>query len=205
MAGTPSPRTLSGEILPLEGQGGGRGAFAGEIEDAVFETVRPERRASSDAPHPHVPSGMDMLAASRSPASVRKAGQPAGPAFWLAGAALALAAFWFSGGHAVATDWIGAAQEPVRLASLDSRILRDGRRPVLLVDGTLRNATGDAAELPRLTVNVTDGEGRLTRYRLGKIDGRIDAHGSWRFSSRLEAPRSGVSAVTVTVGTETSG
>ena len=34
MAGTPSPRTLSGEILPLEGQAGGRGAFAGEIEDA---------------------------------------------------------------------------------------------------------------------------------------------------------------------------
>ena len=102
-------------------------------------------------------------------------------------------------------DRIVAAQEPVRLASLDSRILRDGRRPVLLVDGTLRNASGDAAELPRLTVNVTDGEGRLTRYRLGKIGGRIDAHGSWRFSSRLEAPRSGVSAVTVTVGTETSG
>ena len=204
MARTPSPRTLSGEILPLEGQGGCRGAFAGEIEDVVFETVRPER-AAGDTPHPHIPGGMDMLAASPSPASVRKTGQPAGPAFWLAGAALALAAFWFSGGHAVATGWIGAAQEPVRLASLDSRILRDGRRPVLLVDGTLRNATGESAGLPLLTVNVTDGDGRLTRYRLGKIDGRIDAHGSWRFSSRLEAPRSGVSAVTVTVGTETSG
>lgn len=201
----PTPGTLTGEILPLEGQGGvNSGVFAGDVEDAVFETVRPERRASGGT-RPHVPGGLDMLAASPRVSPLRQAGEPAGPAFWLAGAALALAAFWFSGGHAVATGWIGAAQEPVRLASLDTRILRDGGRPVLLVDGTLRNATGDAAGLPRLTVNVTDGDGRLTRYRLGKIDGRIDAHGSWRFSSRLEAPRSGVSAVTVTVGTETSG
>ena len=192
---------LSGEIVTGPRQGSLRPTRADEVEDAVFETVRQVR--TSAVP---MSSGMDLFGAVPGRIAARAPSAPAGIGFWCAGVALAVAAFWFAGGHTLASGWSGAAAEaPVRVAALTTQVLHRGGRPLLLVDGTLENVAADAAPLPALTVNVTDGEGRVTRYRLGRIDGRIDAHGTWRFSSRLEAPRSGVSTVTVTVGRETSG
>jgi hypothetical protein len=96
------------------------------------------------------------------------------------------------------------SEPTVRVAALTTQVLHQGGKPLLLVDGTLENAASEATPLPPLSVNVIDGQGRVTRHHLGQIDGRIAANGKWRFSSRLEAPRSGVSAVTVTVSREPS-
>lgn len=181
---------------------------ASEVEDAVFETVREKRPAAAvSSGVVATPSGLAILGTvARDEAPARQPAASAGIGFWCVGAGLALAAFWFAGGHALATRWSdGDDASPVRLASLSSEVLHGGKYPLLMVDGSLQNASGAPAVLPPLTVNITDGDGRITRYRLGRIDGRIAAHGSWRFSSRLEAPRSGVSSVTVTVGRETSG
>lgn len=176
-----------------------------DVVDAAFETVR-EVRGPAAAPAQAMRSGMDLLTVAPGRQAAPPPPSSAGLGFWCAGVALALAAFWFAGGHALASRWIGAgADAPVRVAALTARMLHQGGNPLLLLDGTLENAAAGPAPLPSLTINVIDGEGRLTRYPLGKIDGRIAAHCTWRFSSRLEAPRSGVSTVTVTVGGEVPG
>lgn len=195
---------LSGEIMtgPASPRAGARAGA--DAVDADFVTLSPRsERAATSIPQAPVPvrPGMDLLRADVEPARPTQRWQPAGAGFWLGGATAAALAFWVAGGHAVLRqDEIEAS--PLKVAALMTRIEDHSGRQSLLIDGELRNPSERTEALPKLTINVTTGDGRTTRYSLG-VEGRsVEALGTWRFSSRLEAPESGVRSVFVTLGRE---
>ena len=210
MAEDRTARPVSGEIMA------GLGTSAAldprepviDIVDADYE-VLPRLSAAPEAP-PSSPSrssatpsieGMDML---RKPeAAVER--QPAsrgGPLFWIAGVSAALAAFWVSGGHALVrqSPFWNAAQPAAAFSISDirSRIDASGPKPVLFVDGEAANDGARAEQMPPLEIRVTGNDSQVTRYTLG-TSGRSLAPGErFGFSSRLDVPRNGVRAVSVT-------
>jgi hypothetical protein len=143
---------------------------------------------------------MDMLRRAE-PQVSRRRGLPGGPAFWTAGISLALVAFWVCGGHMLVRQASALAQHgeeaALSISGVTSRVDSSGPKSVLIVDGEAGNDGVAAAALPPLAVNVTGNDGRITRYRLG-TSGRPLAPGErFAFSSRVEVPRNGVTAVSV--------
>ena len=71
---------------------------------------------------------------------------------------------------------------------------------MLFVDGEAAN-DGPAAELlPPLEIVVAASDGSTTRYRLGTNGRRLAPGETFAFSSRLDAPKSGVKTVSVMFG-----
>ncbi len=209
-------RRVSGEIMtaPAPGLAGGASRPAGEVLDADFEELtrpvdkeraQPAARSFQPGGDGPAPEGMAMLRKDAAPPPHRPAGR-GGPIFWGAGLGLALAAFWASGGHALVRGLPLFAQHDaataltisaLTISGVTSRVDGSGPRAVLMVDGEAGNDGAATTPLPPLDIAVTDNAGRITRYRLG-TSGRALAPGErFAFSSRLEVPRNGVTAVSV--------
>ncbi len=203
-------RPVSGEIMSegaarvagprKEGprMGAGRG---GDVSDAQYETVPPTGSGAparfADAGVPA--AGMEFL---KSRAAEAKGGtRPGGVFFWVFGLVAVALAFWFSGGHAlVVRDGqapAAAAGGPLHIADVQSRVERRDGRSVLFVDGRAENRGGAALKLPPIEIAVTANEGGVTRYRLATRDTELKPGDRYSFSSRLEAPESGVKTVSV--------
>lgn len=189
-------RPVSGEILggPLTAS-----RRPADAVDAVYETVPGEAAASPQpkaAPVPH--AGLSVLAGS--------AGEPAlqrgGPAFWTAGLLAVLAAFWFSGGHALfrfeAPLAAFDAAPAFDVLELKSRVEWVNGRSVLLVDGAIQNTGMKPADAPGVVLNIESGTGETTRYALGLGRNVLEPGDTASFSSRLDAPGDGVRKVFVT-------
>lgn len=219
---------LSGEIMAGRAapRGGGRWNVAPDvIVDADFETVarvgrrethsarvetvappevRPalgQERASTPVSSAADLRGMNVLRGGDLPATPGPS-RRGGAGFWLAGLSLAAAAFWFSGGHSLARHaaaLAGGPAEPYRVTSLVSRIETVGAAQMLFVEGEVASASAGDRRAPDLTIQVTAADGGIARYKLGTATQAAAGQASWRFSSRLEAPRSGVRSVSVTV------
>lgn len=199
---------LSGEIMSEDASPEVRfRAGRDAVVDAEFETL-PRQQLAMPAPPVAATAGlqgMTMLRGGRQMRDTVGSGR-GGAGFWIVGLGLVAAAFWFSGGHTLARQDLPAAvavaDTAIRVSSLTSRVEETAGRPQLLVDGALDNPSTQPAPPPGIVISVTAGDGTVTRYRLGKGGSPIDGGGTWRFSSRLEAPRSGVKSVSVTVDAE---
>jgi hypothetical protein len=211
MADGSKPRAFSGEIMTDPPKGSAGGTPAGDIIDAEYITLttasqRGEakpREPASPVPPPAAPpmAGMDML---RRQAEAVQPRRPArgGPFFWAAGIGLAAAAFWVSGGHALVRGVpfmaLEAPHGALSISGVTSRVDASGPNPLLFVDGETANDGSDVAHLLPIEIAVTGNDGRITRYRLG-TSGRAMAPGeTFAFSSRLDVPKNGVKAVSVT-------
>ena len=200
---------LSGEIMAGDPPRASQPASAAaDVVDAEFVTLSraPAAAPSVSAPVAEIPivqpasplTGMDLL---------KDAGPPghgsrrAGFGFWATGVAAAIAAFWMSGGHTLSRHLPVMRGEPetVRIAGLTSRIADTATGPRLFIDGEVRNTASDGIASPELMIDVTAKDGLVTRYRLATGAGRMASGEARRFSSRFEAPESGVRTVTVMI------
>lgn len=198
-------RPVSGEIMsggPARGSGA-RPQGAEDADDAHYETLpsRPDedgahaRFATADA----AATGMDFL--KEKAVAAERGARRGGPFFWAFGLFLIALAFWVSGGHALVAR--GGAPEPaapatpLHIADVASRVETHGGRAVLFVDGRAENRGGEALALPPIEIAVTANDGAVTRYHLGTRGTELKPGGRYAFSSRLEAPGSGVRTVSV--------
>ena len=195
------PRPVSGEIMS------GPPALAramradGDVTDAQYETL-PARAGAAPARFDANPAaaGMDFLKTG-APTAPRSGPRRGGVAFWGAGLVLVALAFWVSGGHALvsrgAPSQAAGAKPPLSIADVRSRVeTRDGRA-VLYVDGRAANAGGGTLALPPIEIAVTANDGGVARYLLAAADTQLKPGDRYSFSSRLEAPASGVRTVSV--------
>lgn len=193
MAGLDKPHVVSG---------GFKAGPAGVI-DADYVRLPPGGRAeafgsassrrSAAAPR----EGMDMLR--QGPAAARR--EPAGALFWTVGTMLVAATFWISGGHALFRDlalFNRSEPETLRIVNVSSRIDASGAKAVLLVDGETLNEGKAVDQLPAIEIAVTENDGLITRYRLGTAGRQLAPGETFGFSSRLDAPKNGMKAVSVT-------
>lgn len=184
---------------------------AEDVVDADYEIVRPVSRedlksigAAAVAAPPSMaasaPAGMAMLREG-SATRARKT-ERGGPLFWIAGAVLIVGAFWVSGGHALVRQSASlVAPEPqsaFSISGVTSRVDASGAHAVLLVDGQASNDGSAAGMLPSLTIAVTTNAGKTIRYNLGTSGRPLEAGEKFAFSSRLDVPKDGVKAVSVT-------
>jgi hypothetical protein len=208
MAEQRTARPVSGEIMTGTSVAPELRPMATDIVDADYEVlprlVPRVEVLSSPARGMATPSieGMDML---RKPeaATVRPPASRGGPIFWIAGVGAALAAFWVSGGHALVRQtpfW--TVEQPagavLSIAGVTSRVDASGATPVLFVDGEAVNDGVKAGPLPPLEIRVTGNDSRITRYTLGTSSRSLAPGERFGFSSRLDVPRNGVKAVSVT-------
>lgn len=217
MADQDKPRPVSGEMMtdpPAGATDGPKRPAADDVFDADFVVLPKDGTAPRGgtpgpatpiASRPAAPEGMDMLR--RKAAGTPARSSRGGPIFWAAGVGLALAVFWISGGHALvrqapflADSGIDgrAARSLLSINGVTSRVDSNGARPVLLVDGEAANEGESAIPLPPLALNVTGNDGSVTTYRLGTSGRALSPGERFAFSSRLEVPRNGVTAVSVT-------
>lgn len=194
-------RPVSGEIMS---GGPARGTKPHEprddVADAQYETLpsaggdAPARFAESGA----APTGMDFL---KTGAAAERGARRGGPLFWLFGLALVALAFWIAGGHALLGEGglpaPAAAKAPLHIADVASRVETHGGRGVLFVTGRAENGGREALALPPIEIAVTANDGGVTRYRLGTGGTELKPGDRYSFSSRLEAPGSGVKTVSV--------
>ncbi|HEY6632677.1 MAG TPA: hypothetical protein VIZ90_14580 [Rhizobiaceae bacterium] len=216
MADEAKPRAVSGEIMtdPLHGATGGARP-APDVIDAEYISLpsRPHRVGSKSSGNagsietarpigsPVAPAGgMDMLRRPDMPPGPRRPAR-GGPLFWAAGIALAFAAFWASGGHALLRDMPFAApaapQGALRISGVTSRVDTSGVNAILFVDGEAANDGQAVMHLPALEIVVTGNDGRTTRYRLGTSGRPLSSGETFAFSSRLDVPKNGVKTVSV--------
>jgi len=205
-------RRVSGEIMTGQAAAPGRrpaAAADGDIVDADFEVVAGkrlearERTASRSFLPPEnepPPEGMAMLRRD-TPSPLHGRAARGGPIFWTAGLGLVMAAFWVSGGHALVRGLPLFSQQDtgaaLSISGVTSWVDGSGSRPVLLVDGEAGNDGAAAVPLPPLDIKVTGNDGLVTRYRLGTSGRPLGPGERFAFSSRLEVPRNGVTAVSV--------
>ncbi|CDX23148.1 conserved hypothetical protein [Mesorhizobium sp. ORS 3324] len=165
--------------------------FAGRSEPAVS----PPQTLSTPSLE-----GMDMLR--RPEVLPARPGSRGGPIFWIAGVSAALVAFWVSGGHALVRQssfWSNAQPASAfSISGVTSRVDASGLKSVLFVDGEAANDGIEAASLPPLEIRVTDNASNVIRYRLGTSNRSLAPGERFGFSSRLDVPRNGVRAVSVT-------
>ena len=204
-------RPVSGEIMTASTAAHDGFAATADVIDAEFIALPSDAGISAERnPQPAaapmletVPSldGMGMLRQTVATPQKEASGR-GGPLFWSLGVAVTFAAFWISGGHALfrQTTLFGASDPMTALSisGVTSRVDSTGLKPLLMVDGEAGNDGDQAAALPPLEIRVTGNDGHITRYGLG-TSGRALAPGErFAFSSRLDVPRNGVTAVSVT-------
>jgi hypothetical protein len=192
-------RPVSGEIMSAGVARETRSRTAADVSDAQYETLPATR---SDAPARFgdagtAAAGMDFL---KSGVAGNGGTRRGGVFFWLCGILLVGLAFWFSGGHALiaGNGQTGvAAGSPLHIADVKSRVENRDGRSVLFIDGRAENRGGQALRLPPIEIAVTANEGGVTRYELATRDTELKPGDRYSFSSRLEAPASGVKTVSV--------
>lgn len=202
-------RPVSGEIITGPGLSPRSRPAATEVTDAEFETLDrgsarqaetgPSAQAFSQEPPALAPAGLDVLKSKGEGAAPSARG---GPAFWVFGLALAAAAFWVSGGHALisqppSTVVATTPGHAFAIVDVTSRIEDAGGRSVLFVDGATVNSGNSGGPLPPMEIRVTGKDGRVVRYKLGTSSRELAPGARFTFSSRLEAPRDGVKSVQV--------
>lgn len=176
-----------------------------DVIDADYVEVAPEVRSplSAAARPAAAPEAGGMSILSRRTASPpRQHFQPGGVSFWLAGATLALSAFWLSGGHAM-FDTAGlfaaqAADARFRIGNVTQHSQTIDGSATLLVAGDVTNEGGATDELPRIAITVTGQDGATATYRLGTSGQSLAPDAKYSFSSRLDMPKDGVKTVSVT-------
>ncbi len=208
MAKPSTARPVSGEIM-TGGPTIGSFAFGHSREDVVDAeymdiAAAPVVAGSGRSGWLRADQDVDGLAILSSRAEPQRFGfsERGGLAFWISGATLAAAAFWISGGHSAVMTALAAridpAQSAITLAGVTARVDSSGSKPVIFVDGRLRNDGGERAYLPGLEIRVSDLAGLTTRYKLGTSGHSLDPGDQYAFSSRLDVPKNGVEAVAVT-------
>ncbi|MDW6026101.1 hypothetical protein SAZ10_30515 [Mesorhizobium sp. BAC0120] len=203
-------RPVSGEIMTagtVATEPARAGARALDVVDAEFETLRsdPAERLPAVPLKPAIATvvppaqGLDTLRRSDAASAAR-----GGPIFWTAGLAVAVGAFWVSGGHALlrqAPFMPGAPQiqpaNPMRISGVTSRIEDHAGRMILFVDGKALNDGAQNRALPPIEISVTANDGHIVRYNLGTSQHPLGAGGEISFSSRFEAPKEGVKSISV--------
>ena len=211
MADDRTARLVSGEIMTGAAANAAVGRVvcdaAADIVDADYvvlprSDVRPEPMPAVPLPPgASAPSieGMGML---RKPEATPLRSSRGGPTFWIAGVGIALISFWVSGGHALVRQspfWATAAPiSALTISGVTSRIDASGLKPVLFVDGEAANDGLRSEALPPLEIRVTDNNANIIRYRLGTSNRSLAPGERFGFSSRLDVPRNGVKAVSVT-------
>lgn len=202
MADDRNPRPVSGEIMASAAEPK-PARPAGDVLDAEYETLEGTETAGQPAARRTLQApalGMDSLKAD-APETRSRRGERAGPLFWICGVVFAAAAFWVSGGHALAPAMPLAgfqrAAEPVRITAFESRIETVEGRAMLAVDGEAVNESGEAVALRPLGIKVTGADGTVTRYALGPGGRVLDAGERYTFSTRLDVPPGGVGSVAV--------
>jgi hypothetical protein len=200
-----TPRPVSGEIMSAGAARGQRPRESGDVSDAHYETVSPaqgtaaparfgEGAAESESPA----TGMDFL--KHGAAKTEGRARRGGALFWGLGLFLVALAFWVSGGHALLTSGPApdtATKTPLAIADVKSRIETHGGRAVLFVEGRAANDGGATLALPPIEIAVTANDGGVARYRLAATDTELKPGDRYSFSSRLDAPASGVRTVAV--------
>ncbi|MBS3647997.1 hypothetical protein KEU06_05050 [Pseudaminobacter sp. 19-2017] len=167
----------------------------GDVIDAEFETVGPQAQKAGRIDPREV--GLNGLTC-RVPTSTRLFDRRGGVAFWLTGMTLVASAFWISGGHTLARNFLpGGETAAPTISGLTARIDASGARHLLLVDGTASNEGTRQVKLPFLTISVSARDGSVTRYKLGTSSPSLASGERFAFSSRLDVPRSGVKSVAV--------
>ncbi len=211
MADHGTARPVSGEIMTAASSARNGSAVAADVVDADFIVLGPDSPTQFDRSPPQAPvevvepapllDGMGMLRKGETAPEMHNA-SPGGPLFWSGGVLIALLAFWVSGGHVLfhenAFFGPGRVTSALSISGVSSRVDSSGHRPVLLVDGEAGNDGMEAAELPPLEIRVTGNDGRITRYGLGTSGRTLPPGERFAFSSRLDVPRNGVTAVSVT-------
>lgn len=212
MADRGTARPVSGEIMTAASSARSGTAVSVDVVDADFIVLGLDPGTQFDRAPTQIPmeavepapslDGMGMLRKGETTADMHDASR-AGPLFWSGGIAIALLAFWISGGHALFHEgaFFGSndsAATALSISGVSSRVDSSGRKPVLLVDGEAGNDGMEAAELPPLEIRVTGNDGRITRYGLGTSGRTLPPGERFAFSSRLDVPRNGVTAVSVT-------
>lgn len=203
-------RPVSGEIMTAATappRAAASRPASGEIVDAEFETLATApplapRPAAAAASSPA--AGMETLRLDQSPGKRQR--KPGGAFFWTTGIALALAAFWVSGGHALvprgAAERLFSHSSQLTIASLRTHVEAFGDRSVLFVDGEARNNGSRLAEIPPLGIRIEDDKGKVARYFLGTSARSVGPGESFAFSSRLAVPKDGVKSVSVSFDRE---
>lgn len=194
-------RPLTGEVLTVSGRPATLDARSGDIVDAEFEVVATAptlAAAQANPPTLAAPSGLRGLVPAKPPGFLAR---PGGTGFWTAGLGLAAATFWASGGHALVRPafMVPPPSIEIRITDVTSRIEAADGRIHLFVEGTAVNDGTSLTTLPQLEIAIAQADGEVTRYRLAKSPERLAPGARTPFSSRLDLPKNGVSAVTVTV------
>lgn len=190
-------RPVSGEIMSGGPARDTRPRALQDVADAQYETLPLAGGEPSMplAPSGAITSGMDFL---KRGTAAGRAARRGGPLFWLCGLLAVALAFWIAGGHAlVGRAGAPAPKTPLAIADVASRVESHGGRGVLFVEGRAENRGGRALPLPPIEIAVTDNAGGVTRYRLGTRGTELKPGDRYSFSSRLEAPGSGVKTVSV--------
>lgn len=201
------PRPVSGEIMTgATGSPARMRPFgAAEVHEAEYVTIGRPVHPSVLCPsggtcsNSGASAGIGLLRRDRPRGRETSAKAPrGGAAFWLIGLLVAGGAFWVSGGHAMFDLPAWAAEKPLRIENIRSRVERHANgTAVLFVDGSIANDGARERAVPPLALDVTTRSGRIARYNLGTSGGRIAAGGSFAFSGRFEAPMEGVETVSV--------
>lgn len=101
--------------------------------------------------------------------------------FWSAVAVLSLASFWYSGGHALAGRLVGGGS--LTIAALETRVVADKDRRILVVSGRIENRTREERALLPLVVDT----GTQRGLAVVSLDREMLAPGdATRFEARLE-------------------
>jgi hypothetical protein len=120
--------------------------------------------------------------------------------FYCAAVAVTFMAFWISGGYAVFPGMAQKAEQDnasLRIDNITTSSITVNQHPLLLVSGTVHNDGKDRAEPPPVKVTVTAKSGSIVSYQLGGKGWPLGPGQSMPFSSRLDAPASGVESVHV--------
>jgi hypothetical protein len=121
--------------------------------------------------------------------------------------AVAVAGFWFAGGHSLARLMIKPdAPVTIEIADLTSRVAEISDQHYILVEGEVVNTGPRAQKAHPVVVTLTDNEGRALSYHLGTRPQELAAGASVGFSLRIDMPASGVASLTAgfaTVGQAT--
>lgn len=200
---------VSGEIIAGNRTSDGDRRSSGapdpqDILDAEYETLapEPERPRAKDAFTQLVartdPSGLDILR-HRNAGALRRT-FPRIPVFWTVVALLTAGVFWVSGGYAIFATVAPRPHTtfPLRVVDVKSRLEGAGERAVLVIEGAAINDDRHEQPLPGLSIDILDDEGKATHYFLGTREGPLAAGERFAFSSRLAAPKKGVTSVSVT-------
>ncbi len=215
MTGRPGSIPLSGEILADEARAPAPApARVGDFVDADYETVGQSRSqesprsnqaattgaSSANPDNAEARAGMDMLKKHGNRGSAERGGV----LFYTAGLAVVMMAFWISGGHALFGTMTplqtgSTHAETMRLGGITTEKVVIGDSHYLLVSGHVRNEGDGVANVPPIRIAVTGKSGEVQNYRMGSRSTAIGAGERLPFSSRLDAPVSGVESVLVTL------